>query len=65
MNSAPLHTTAEIAKRRRAVLCEIARLKEELEDLTDSLDLLAARKRNAGKPTYTHEEICKRFGLKP
>ena len=43
---------------------QIATLREELEDLSDYLDLVEARVRDAGKPRLTHAEVKKRYGLK-
>jgi hypothetical protein len=39
-------------------------LREEIEDLSDYLDVLEARARDIGKPRLTHEEIKKRYGGK-
>lgn len=50
--------------RRQALAKEFKRLRAELDDLADTLDLLEARARNLGKPTYTAEEVRKRLGLK-
>jgi hypothetical protein len=57
-------TLPQIARRRKAVFREIARLQEELEEIEDSLDLLHARARNLGKPHLTHQEVLAKFGLK-
>jgi cell division protein FtsB len=62
MNS--LVTQSKIAKQQKAVVREISRLRDELEDLGDTLDLLEARARNLGKPTYSLEEARKKLGLK-
>jgi predicted DNA-binding protein YlxM (UPF0122 family) len=62
MNS--IATPSQLAKRRQAIVEEITRLREELEDIEDSLDLLQARKRNLGKPTCTLDEVRKKLGLK-
>jgi len=43
---------------------ELVKLREEVEDLIDSLDLLEARARSAGKPTISHEEMLRKYGLK-
>ena len=43
---------------------QIARLREELEDLNDYLDLTEARVRDEGKPRLTHAEVKKRYGVK-
>ena len=45
------------------VLKEISRLREELADLTDYLDLLDARARNQGKPRLSLDAMRKRLGL--
>ena len=45
------------------VLKEISRLREELDDLTDYLDLLDARARNQGKPRLSMDAMRKRLGL--
>jgi hypothetical protein len=42
----------------------IAELRQELEDVTDYLDLLEARARNLGKPRYNTEQVKKMLGLK-
>ncbi len=34
-----------------------------MEDLNDYLDLLEARARNEGKPTFTTDEVRKQLGL--
>ena len=39
-------------------------LREELEDLTDYLDLLEARARNFGKKRYSTEQVKKMLNLK-
>jgi LytS/YehU family sensor histidine kinase len=43
---------------------QIATLREELEDLNDYLDLIAARVRDEGKPRLTHNEVKKHYRLK-
>ena len=45
------------------VLKEISRLREQLEDLTDYLDLLDARARNQGKPRLAMDAVRKQLGL--
>ena len=42
----------------------VRRLREEAEDLLDSIDLLEARARNFGKPTSSLAEVKKKLGLK-
>lgn len=43
---------------------QIATLREELEDLTDYLDVTEARVRDECKPRLTHDEVKKRYGAK-
>ena len=43
---------------------QIATLREELEDLTDYLNLVEARVRDEGKPRLTHAEVNRRYGLR-
>ena len=43
---------------------QLKSLREELEDLTDYLDVLEARARDLGKVRLSHDEVKKRFGLK-
>ena len=43
---------------------QIAALREELEDLHDYLDLIAARARDEGKPRLTHAEVRRRYRLR-
>jgi len=45
------------------VLKQIGSLREQMEDLSDYLDLLEARARNKGKPTFTTAEVRKQLGL--
>jgi hypothetical protein len=52
------------SKQRTNVLREIKRMREAMEDLTDYLDVLEARARNRGKPTYSIAEVKRRLGLK-
>jgi hypothetical protein len=40
---------------------ELSRIREEVEDLLDYLDLLEARVKDAAKPRVSHEEIKKRY----
>ena len=49
---------------RKAMQTAVARLREEAEDLMDSIDLLEARARNLGKPTLSLAEAKKKLGLK-
>ena len=43
---------------------EIAALREELEDLSDYLDVVEARVRDEGKPRLTHQEVKRRYRLR-
>ena len=45
------------------VLKEISKLREQLDDLTDYLDLLDARARNQGKPRLSMDTIRERLSL--
>ena len=49
---------------RKIVRGRLGKLREEMEDLEDYLDVLEARASNAGKPTYTTEQVRARLGLK-
>ena len=46
------------------VVERIAELRQELEDITDYLDLLEARAKNFGKRRYSPEQVKKMLGLK-
>ena len=48
---------------RKNVISQISALREQVEDLYDYLDLLEARARNKGKPTFTTDEVRKQLGL--
>ena len=50
-------------RRQQIVLKQIGSLREQMEDLNDYLDLLEARARNQGKPTFTTDEVRKQLGL--
>ena len=45
----------------RRTRVNMARLREELIDLSDYLDVLGARARDMGKPRFSHEEIANRY----
>jgi len=45
------------------VLKQIGSFREQMEDLNDYLDLLEARARNKGKPTFTTDEVRKKLSL--
>ena len=46
-------------REQKYVIERIAKLREELEDLIDYLDLLEARARNFGKRRYSTDEVRK------
>ena len=46
------------------VLKEISKLREQIEDLSDYLDLLDARARNEGKPRLAPSQMRQRLGLR-
>jgi len=52
-----------VRRQQKAVLKQISSLREQMEDLTDYLDLLEARARNQGKPTFTTAQVRKQLGL--
>jgi cell division protein FtsB len=52
-----------LKRQQKAVLKQICSLREQMEDLNDYLDLLEARARNKGKPTFFTEEVRKQLGL--
>ncbi len=45
------------------MLKQIGSLREQLKNLNDYLDLLEARARNKGNPTFTTDEVRKQLGL--
>ena len=47
----------------RLVRSELARIRGRLEDLRDYLDLLEARERSKGRPTFTTEQVRRRLSL--
>ena len=49
---------------RKLVLGQLRKLREEMENLEDYLDLLEARARDKGKPTYSTDQVRARLGLK-
>jgi cell division protein FtsB len=51
------------AAKKRRIVKQICRLREEVEDLMDYLDLLEARAKNEGKRTYSTEEVRAQLGL--
>ena len=59
-----IKVTAKFQKRQAQVLKQIRRMREEMGDLQDYLDLLEARAVNEGKPTYSTNEVKTKLGLK-
>jgi len=51
-------------REQKYVVERIAKLREELENLVDYLDLLEARARNFGKKRYSTEQVKKMLELK-
>jgi cell division protein FtsB len=58
-----ISTETKFQTQKKYVLREVSRLREELEDLMDYLDLIEARARNKGKPQHTTAEVRKKLGL--
>ena len=52
-----------LKRQQKTVLKQIVSLREQMDDLNDYLDLLEARARSQGKPTFTTEEVRKQLGL--
>jgi cell division protein FtsB len=52
-----------LQRQQKTVLKQISSLREQMEDLNDYLDLLEARARNKGKPTFSTEEVRQQLGL--
>ncbi len=51
-------TTKSLSPAQRfATIAQIKQLREELEDIQDSIDILEARLQNDGKRTYSVEEV--------
>jgi len=59
-----IKATAQFQKQQTRVLKQIRKMREEMEDLHDYLDLLEARAVNEGKGTYTSRQVKARLGLK-
>jgi hypothetical protein len=59
-----IKATAKFQKRQAQVLKQIRKMREEMGDLQDYLDLLEARAVNEGKPTYSTDEVKTKLGLK-
>ncbi len=54
---------AAAKKQQKNVINQISSLREQMEDLSDYLDLLEARARNKGKRTFSTDEVRKQLGL--
>jgi cell division protein FtsB len=52
-----------LKRQQKSVLKQIGSLREQMEDLNDYLNLLEARARNKGKPTFTTDEVRKQLGF--
>ena len=48
----------------RLARAELKRLRSRLEDLSDYVDLLEARRRDSGKTTFSTEEVLRRLHLR-
>lgn len=59
-----IRITARFQKQQSKVLKQIRKMRGEMEDLQDYLDLLEARAVNEGKATYSAAEVKKKLGLK-
>ncbi len=56
--------TANFQKQQAQVLKQIRKMREEMGDLQDYLDLLEARAVNEGKSTYSADEVKAKLGIK-
>jgi hypothetical protein len=59
-----IRPTAKFQKRQTRVLKQIRRMREEMGDLQDYLDLLEAHAVNEGKGTYSADEVKAKLGIK-
>jgi hypothetical protein len=62
--SSAIVTKTRFKREQKYVTQRIAKLREELEDLIDYLDLLEARALNFGKKRYSTEQVKKMVGIK-
>jgi hypothetical protein len=62
--SSAIVTKTRFKREQKYVTQRIAKLREELEDLIDYLDLLEARALNFGKKCYSTEQVKKMVGIK-
>jgi hypothetical protein len=51
------------ATQKRHIVKQISKLREEVDDSIDYLDLLEARAKNEGRRTYSTEEVRDQLGL--
>jgi hypothetical protein len=56
--------TAKFQKQQTQVLKQIRKMREEMGDLQDYLDLLEARAVNEGKGAYSATEVKAKLGIK-
>lgn len=49
----------------RLARAQLTKLQSQVEDLSDYLDVLDARRRNAGKPNLTLDQVRRRLQLAP
>ena len=54
----------DFGTKRQYVVRQVAKLRHEIEDLTDYLDLLEARAKNLGKARLSTAAVKQRLGLK-
>ena len=54
---------SNLNRQQKNVLKQIVSLREQMEDLSDYLDLLEARARNKGKKTFSTDEVRRQLGL--
>jgi hypothetical protein len=52
----------EIGRTVREKRQQLSKIREEVEDILDYLDILEARAKDADKPRLTHSEVKKRYG---
>ena len=62
--SSAIVNKSRFKQEQKYVIEKIAKLREELGDLVDYLDLLEARAQNFGKPRHSTEQVKKMLGLK-
>jgi len=54
---------SNLNRQQKNVLKQIVSLREQMEDLSDYLDLLEARAQNKGKKTFSTDEVRRQLGL--